>query len=94
MTKLLELLRAIPSPLPGFQLETIIAHDKGINQVTLARARKAGLIEYFEWGGRIWDKTEGSHSVDSLIRSKVTRRNPPRTPRRARRTSTDHQPTV
>jgi hypothetical protein len=71
--------KVIPSPLPGFDLETDLASEKGCNKVTLARARKLGLIEYIEWCGRIFDNRD---SVDDFIRAKVKRRNPPRTARR------------
>lgn len=70
--------KVILSPLPGFDAEEVLAREKGVNPATLARPRKRGLIEYIYWGGRVFDKREGPHSVDAYIRSKIKRRNPPR----------------
>ena len=78
--------KVIPSPLPGFDAEEVIARDIGCNPVTLARARKRGEFEYIDFAGRIFDKREGPHSVDAYLRSQIKRRNPPpRTSRRGNR---------
>jgi len=68
-------IRESTGPLEGFQPESEWAKDMGVNQRTPARYRKLGLLEYLEWGGRIWiNKASG----DELIRSRVRRRNPAR----------------
>src|SRR5262245_8770238 len=74
----------IISPLPDFGAEVDLARDFGCNPATLARARKRGCFDYLEWGGRIFVKRVGPRSVDAFLRSKITRRNPPRDSRRRR----------
>jgi hypothetical protein len=62
-------------PLEGFELESDWAQRKGVCQRTPARYRELGLLEFLEWGGRIWIRTADG---DKLIRSRIKRRNPPR----------------
>jgi hypothetical protein len=66
-------------PLEGFELESDWSLRKGVNQRTPARYRELGLLEFLEWGGRIWIRTADG---EKLIRSRIRRRNPPRTARR------------
>jgi hypothetical protein len=67
------------SPLPGFDRETKLADELGVNPATLARKCKRGLFEYILWGGEIYDNRA---QVLQHVRSLVQRRNPPRRPRR------------
>src|SRR5437899_1130363 len=48
-----------PSVLAGFTPEDELAAQNGVCQATLSRARKAGLIQYAVWGGKIWDSDAG-----------------------------------
>ena len=64
-----------PSPLPGFELQRDWAARKGVTERTASRYRRAGLLAYMEWAGKVWIDVE---SGDELLRSRVKRRNPPR----------------
>jgi predicted site-specific integrase-resolvase len=55
------------------------AARKGVTERTASRYRRAGLLAYLEWAGKVWIDDE---SGDELLRSRVKRRNPPRQPRR------------
>ena len=77
-----------PSVLAGFTPEDELAAQNGVCQATLSRARKAGLIQYAVWGGKIWDSDA---DVYELIRSRIKRRNPPRVARRKREQATASQ---
>jgi hypothetical protein len=69
------------SPLDGYELERAWAARKLVTQRTAARYRRNGRLDYLEWGGRIWISTA---SGEELLRSRVKRRNPPRTSRKRR----------
>jgi hypothetical protein len=71
-------------PLEGFELESDWAKRKGLCQRTPARYREQGLLEFLEWGGRVWIRTADG---EKLIRSRIKRRNPPRRARRDRNAS-------
>lgn len=68
----------ISSPLPGYSPEEELAAELGVNQATLARARKQGHFEFLYWAGRVHDNRE---QVFQHIRSRIKRRNSPRRPR-------------
>ena len=77
-----------PSPLPGFELQRDWAARKGVTERTASRYRRAGLLAYMEWAGKVWIDVE---SGDELLRSRVKRRNPPRLPR-AKTANIVHRP--